>query len=57
MNWQNITIYYVSINVMIMVLFTIVVNIGGLMDLIYMFKELAKKQADETDDGRVVSED
>ncbi len=56
MNWANITIFYVGINVIIMFIFTIVVNIGGCLDLIYLFKELAAKEADELDDGRVVDE-
>ena len=37
--------------------FTVVVTIGGVIDLIYMFKELEAEVLDETDDGRVVKED
>jgi hypothetical protein len=57
MNWANITMFYVGINVIIMLIFTIVVNIGGLLDLAYLFRELAAKEADELDDGRVIDEE
>ena len=37
--------------------FTVVVTIGGIYDLIYLFRELNEEVLDETDDGRVHKED
>jgi hypothetical protein len=34
-------------------LFTIVVIIGGILDIRYLFNSLKKEQIDEADDGRV----
>lgn len=56
MDWADLTIYYISINVLIMLIFTVVVNIGGFFDLLYLFRELSKKNADELDDGRVIND-
>lgn len=54
MEWSEITMYYIIVNVFVMLIFTIVVNIGGMLDLLYMFRELANKKTDEFDDGRVL---
>jgi len=37
--------------------FTVVVTVGGIVDLIRMFRQLEAEEFDETDDGRVVKED
>lgn len=37
--------------------FTIAVNIGGFLGLVYLFRGLAAKEADELDDGRVIDEE
>ncbi len=53
-SWSDITMYYVAGNLVLMFVFTIVAAIGGAFDLVYMFRELKNRTADELDDGRVV---
>lgn len=48
------TYVYVSVSIAAFLGFTIVVTIGGIFDLIYMFRELETEILDETDDGRVI---
>ncbi len=54
--WEKITIWYVAINLVLMLLYTIITAIGGAFDLIYLLRELAEKEIDETDNGRVESQ-
>ena len=49
-----ITYVFVVAAIIAFVGFSIVVTIGGVFDLVYMFKELKTEVVDETDDGRVV---
>ena len=49
-----ITYIFVAAAIIAFVGFSIVVTIGGIFDLVYMFKELKTEVVDETDDGRVV---
>lgn len=51
--WSEFTFWYVSINMLACFLFTIVVIIGGILDIRYLFNSLKKEQIDEADDGRV----
>ena len=51
--WESITIWYVAVNLILMLIYTIVTAIGGAFDLIYLFTELKEKEIDEADDGRV----
>ena len=51
--WAKITIWYVVINLLIMFIYTVITAIGGGFDLVYMFRELKRKNVDETDNGRV----
>ncbi len=45
------------ISLVIFVIFTIVMSIGGFIDLRYLFKELKSAPFDEKDDGRVIEQD
>ena len=56
LDWSDFSMYYVVVNIIIMVVFTIVSAIGGGFDLIYLLKSLHKKQVDELDDGRVIED-
>ncbi|MCD4830182.1 MAG: hypothetical protein K8R02_00060 [Anaerohalosphaeraceae bacterium] len=56
LDWSNFSMYYVVVNIIIMVVFTAVSAIGGGFDLAYLLKELHKKQVDELDDGRVIED-
>ena len=52
--WSVFMYWFVILNVLITAIFTIVVIIGGIADLKYLFTELKKAEIDITDDGRVV---
>ena len=52
--WSDITMVYVVGNLILMFCYTIVTAIGGAFDLIYLLKELKKKDVDELDNGRVL---
>lgn len=56
LDWSIFTMYYVVVNIIIMVVFTIVSAIGGGFDLTYLLKELKRRQVDELDDGRVIED-
>ncbi len=51
--WENVTIWYVAVNLVLMFIYTVVTAIGGAFDLIYLFAELQQKEIDEADNGRV----
>ena len=53
--WSVFVFWFVTISVIGTIGFTIVVIIGGLADLKYLFRALAEEQVDETDDGRVIA--
>ena len=50
----TVTYVFVVTAIIAFVGFSIVVTIGGIFDLVYMFRELEKEVVDEADDGRVV---
>ena len=52
--WVTIAYVFTAIMVPAYLLFTVVVTVGGIIDLVYMFRELNKEVVDETDDGRVI---
>jgi hypothetical protein len=52
--WSAFVFWFAVVNTVATVLFTIVVIIGGVFDLRYLFKALEEAPVDETDDGRVV---
>lgn len=47
-----ITYVFVSVTIVAYVGFAIVVTIGGVFDLLFLFRELKASELDETDDGR-----
>jgi hypothetical protein len=47
-----ITYVFVSVAIIAFVAFSVVVTIGGIFDLLFMFRELKASELDETDDGR-----
>ena len=51
--WSKFVFWFVGINVVVTLAFTLVVIIGGCFDLCYLFRALKEDEADETDDGRV----
>lgn len=51
--WSPFTFWFVAINVFVTLVFTVVVIIGGIFDLKFLFKSLREAEVDETDDGRV----
>ncbi|MDC0935680.1 hypothetical protein OAS39_05295 [Pirellulales bacterium] len=52
--WSPLVYWYVIVNAFICAAFTVVVVIGGIFDLRFLFRALREEVADETDDGRVV---
>ncbi len=55
--WSSFTFWFVVINVFLTIIFTGVVIVGGIFDLKFLFKALREEQVDESDDGRVVSDE
>lgn len=51
--WSPFTFWYVAINVFVTLAFMVVIIIGGIFDLKFLFKSLQETEVDETDDGRV----
>jgi len=54
--WSKFVFWYVAVNAVVCVIFTVVVIVGGLFDLRFLFKALKEEVVDETDDGRVISD-
>jgi hypothetical protein len=54
--WVTISYVFCAASVVLYVIFTIVVTIGGALDLVFMFRQLKTEVVDERDDGRVVEE-
>lgn len=55
--WSVFVFWCALINVIGCLGFTIIIIIGGFFDLRYLFKSLKEAYVDETDDGRVVSDE
>lgn len=51
--WSRFVFWFAVINTIATLLFTVVVIIGGLFDLKYLFDALNEEHVDETDNGRV----
>ncbi len=51
--WSPFVYWYVAINTLVCAVFTVVVIIGGISDLKFLFRSLREEVVDETDDGRV----
>ena len=54
--WNKFVFWYVAINAVACALFTVVVIIGGLSDLRFLFRALKHESLDEADDGRVTQD-
>ena len=54
--WSSFTFWFVAVNVVVTLIFSFVVVVGGISDLRFLFNALKKEPVDETDDGRVVSD-
>ena len=53
--WSPLIFWFVAINAVLTGLFTLVVIVGGVFDLHFLFKALNEESVDETDDGRVIA--
>ena len=51
--WMYTCYFYAVVTFASFLLLTIVVTVGGVSDLRYLFKSLREQALDETDDGRV----
>jgi len=54
--WSPVIFWYVAIAAILCGVFTLVVIVGGIFDLRFLFKALNEEVTDETDDGRVSTE-
>lgn len=52
--WSPFVFWFVAVNAILCGVFTLVVIVGGVFDLRFLFKALNEQDNDETDDGRVV---
>ena len=51
-NWVTMTYLLCGALAIVFVIFTVVVTIGGVIDLVIMFRELESEMVDDSDDGR-----
>ena len=51
-SWALTTYCFVGISTIAYVVFFIVISVGGIFDLIYLFKSLKAEIIDTSDDGR-----
>ena len=51
--WEMSTWLYVAILIVVNVILTVVVSVGGYFDLKYLFKSMSSQSVDPNDDGRV----
>ena len=55
--WSSFTFWFVAVNIFVTLIFTCVIVVGGISDLRFLFNALKEERVDETDDGRVVSDE
>ena len=55
--WSPFAYWYVVVNCIACALFTVVIIVGGIFDLRFLFRAIAEDETDETDDGRVLTDD
>ena len=55
--WSPFVFWFVLVNAVVCAVFSLVVVVGGIFDLRYLFRALGEEEVDETDDGRVMSND
>lgn len=53
--WSPFVYWFVTVNAILCGVFTLVVIVGGVYDLRFLFAALNEAEVDETDDGRVVA--
>ena len=53
--WSKAVFWYVVINIILCLGFTVVVIIGGIGDLRFLLKSMDEEEVDEADDGRVIA--
>ncbi|HRJ72170.1 MAG TPA: hypothetical protein PLS03_08085 [Terrimicrobiaceae bacterium] len=51
--WSPFIFWFCLVNAVLSILFTLVVIVGGISDLKYLFRALKEETVDEADDGRV----
>ncbi|MFZ4778226.1 MAG: hypothetical protein ACOYM3_22875 [Terrimicrobiaceae bacterium] len=51
--WSPFIFWFCLVNAILSILFTLVVIVGGIYDLKFLFRALREETVDETDDGRV----
>lgn len=51
--WVSFSYIFSAVSIVLYLGFTVVVTVGGVIDLVYMFRQLEAGEVDETDDGRV----
>ena len=51
--WSVFTFWFVAVNMLFTIIFTIVVIVGGCGDLRFLMRALKEESVDDTDDGRV----
>lgn len=54
---SGITYWFLVINALASLIFTIVVTIGGVFDLKFLINALKSEKGDDMDDGRVIKDD
>lgn len=52
----DVTMYYVIGGLVLTAVFTLITLVGGACDLVRLLKHLHAREADELDDGRIVSD-
>jgi len=55
--WSPFVYWFVVANAILCALFTLVVIVGGVFDLRFLFTSLKEQVVDETDDGRVATQE
>lgn len=53
--WSPAIYWFVMVNALATLVFTLVVIVGGCFDLAFLFRSLKEETVDETDDGRVTA--
>ena len=52
-NWMFITYFSFIVGILVFLVITVIVTIGGAFDLKFLFQSLKEEVLDEADDGRV----
>lgn len=54
---SGITYWFLVVNALASLVFTVVVTVGGIYDLKFLLSALKSEEPDESDDGRVIKDD